>query len=184
MKRQIFFRQVGGYDLHSGRQLRRQQPDKVMIGAQCQPDGGIKPVPWLSFQRSDGNSSNRFTPVSRQVTRVDDLQRILGRTFSGPTASAAITAGAVITIIMGGGVKGDKPTGNFPRSPSGAPGTTPAPAAGFRHAIDQYFATIATSFGVDSGNLGTVFPNIGRFATPDLGFMEKHPDMKKFWGRS
>ena len=39
-------------------------------------------------------------------------------------------------------------------------------------AIDQYFATLATWFGVDNSNLSTVFPNIGRFASPSLGFMK------------
>ena len=35
----------------------------------------------------------------------------------------------------------------------------------------EYFATLATWFGVDNSNLATVFPNLGRFATPNLGFI-------------
>jgi uncharacterized protein (DUF1501 family) len=38
-------------------------------------------------------------------------------------------------------------------------------------AIDQYFATLATWFGVDNSNLATVFPNLGRFVSPNLGFI-------------
>jgi uncharacterized protein (DUF1501 family) len=38
-------------------------------------------------------------------------------------------------------------------------------------AIDQYFATLATWFGVDNSNLATVFPNLGRFTSPNLGFI-------------
>ena len=32
-------------------------------------------------------------------------------------------------------------------------------------------ATLATWFGVSAANLPVVLPNIGRFATPNLGFM-------------
>ncbi len=38
-------------------------------------------------------------------------------------------------------------------------------------ACDQYFATLATWFGVDNSNLTTVFPNLGRFASSNLGFI-------------
>jgi hypothetical protein len=38
-------------------------------------------------------------------------------------------------------------------------------------ACDHYFATLASWFGVDAGNLSSVFPNLSRFATPDPGFL-------------
>jgi uncharacterized protein (DUF1501 family) len=38
-------------------------------------------------------------------------------------------------------------------------------------AIDQYFATLASWFGIGTSNLGLVFPNLGRFALPNLGFV-------------
>ena len=37
--------------------------------------------------------------------------------------------------------------------------------------VDQYAATLAKWFGVTATDLNTVFPNLGHFATPDLGFM-------------
>jgi uncharacterized protein (DUF1501 family) len=37
--------------------------------------------------------------------------------------------------------------------------------------VDQYAATLATWFGVSSSNLSSVVPNIGSFASTDLGFM-------------
>jgi hypothetical protein len=37
--------------------------------------------------------------------------------------------------------------------------------------VDQFAATMATWFGVDGSNIGTVFPNLGRFSVPNLGFM-------------
>lgn len=38
-------------------------------------------------------------------------------------------------------------------------------------AVDQFAATLAKWFGVSSSQMNTVFPNLGRFAAPDLGFM-------------
>ena len=37
--------------------------------------------------------------------------------------------------------------------------------------IDQYGATLAAWFGVPAAQLSAVFPNIGKFAAPTLGFM-------------
>ena len=38
-------------------------------------------------------------------------------------------------------------------------------------AVDEYSATIAKWFGVTPSDLNTVFPNLSRFPTADLGFM-------------
>jgi uncharacterized protein (DUF1501 family) len=37
--------------------------------------------------------------------------------------------------------------------------------------VEQYAATLASWYGVARSDLPIVFPNIGRFATSDLGFM-------------
>ena len=37
--------------------------------------------------------------------------------------------------------------------------------------VEQYAATLASWYGVAKADLPIVFPNIGRFATSDLGFM-------------
>ena len=37
--------------------------------------------------------------------------------------------------------------------------------------VDQYGSTLAQWFGVPAANLATAFPNVGAFATPNLGFM-------------
>ena len=38
-------------------------------------------------------------------------------------------------------------------------------------AVEQYAATLATWFGVRAADLPLVFPNIGRFNGPTVGFM-------------
>lgn len=37
--------------------------------------------------------------------------------------------------------------------------------------VEQYWATLGKWFGASSSDLDQVFPNLKRFATPDLGFM-------------
>ena len=37
--------------------------------------------------------------------------------------------------------------------------------------VDEYAATIAKWFGVTATDLPSVFPNLGHFANPDLGFL-------------
>jgi uncharacterized protein (DUF1501 family) len=103
-----------------------------------------------------------------------------GRTFPGNGSGSDHGWGSHHLILGGSGVVGGVQTGSvnggqtFGKLPAltiNGPDDTGTgrwiPSA----AIDQYFATLATWFGVDSGNLSTVFPNIGRFTTPNLGFM-------------
>jgi uncharacterized protein (DUF1501 family) len=37
--------------------------------------------------------------------------------------------------------------------------------------VEEYSATLARWFGVANSDLPLVLPNLGRFASPDLGFM-------------
>src|SRR5204862_8167425 len=74
-------------------------------------------------------------------------------------------------LILGGAVKGQITYGRFPTLTVIGPDDTSTGRWIPSTATDQYFATLATWFGVDNSNLATVFPNIGRFATPNLGFL-------------
>jgi uncharacterized protein (DUF1501 family) len=74
-------------------------------------------------------------------------------------------------LILGGAVNGQRTYGRFPTLAVNGPDDTDTGRWIPTTAIDQYFATLATWFGVDSSNLGTVFPNLGRFSTPNLGFV-------------
>jgi len=68
-------------------------------------------------------------------------------------------------------VLGQRTYGKFPTLAINGPDDTNTGRWIPTTACDQFFATLATWFGVDSSNLSTVFPNLGRFATPNLGFM-------------
>ena len=75
-------------------------------------------------------------------------------------------------MVMGGAVKGGAMYGKFPvQQLGGADDVTGegrwVPAV----SVDQYAATLATWFGVPASGLATVAPNIGAFATKNLGFV-------------
>lgn len=74
-------------------------------------------------------------------------------------------------LVLGGAVNGRRIYGTMPRLAVGGPDD-----AGWGQiiptvAVDQYAATLSRWYGVPPGEMATVFPNIGRFAQADLGFM-------------
>jgi uncharacterized protein (DUF1501 family) len=74
-------------------------------------------------------------------------------------------------VLFRSAVKGKQTYGRFPTLAVNGPDDTSTGRWIPTTAIDQYFATLASWFGVDKGNLATVFPNIGRFSSPNLGFI-------------
>ena len=76
-------------------------------------------------------------------------------------------------IIMGGAVNGGATYGKLPTFAINGPDDTGLGRWIPTLAVDQYSATLAKWFGVNSGtNMGAIFPNLSRFATSDLGFMK------------
>jgi uncharacterized protein (DUF1501 family) len=159
MKRQIFFCQVNGYDLHGSQ---TGGTGATTVGAHANLLAELSQS-LLAFQRAMeqlglGSKVTTFTASD------------FSRTFP-PNGSGTDHGWGSHHLILGGTVKGQRTYGTFPTLAVDGPDDT-----GFGRwipttAVDQYFATLATWFGIDSGNLGTVFPNLGRFATPNLGFI-------------
>jgi len=163
MKRQIFFCQVGGYDLHTGQtDYTTNNPNNVLIGAHANLLAELSQS-MLAFQRAMEQLS-----LSNNVTSFTASD--FGRTF--PTNGTGSDHGwGSHHLILGGAVNGQRTYGTFPALVVNGPNDTGTGRWIPTTAIDQYFATLATWFGVDSGNLSTVFPNIGRFPTSNLGFI-------------
>ena len=159
MKRQIFFCQVGGYDLHTGQ---TPGPGSTIIGSHANLLAELSQSMYV-FQRAmeQLNLSNSVTTFTASD---------FGRTFPCNGQGSDHGWGSH-HLIMGGAVKGQKTYGKFPTLAINGPDDTSTGRWIPTTAIDQYFATLATWFGVDNSNLATVFPNIGRFATPNLGFV-------------
>jgi uncharacterized protein (DUF1501 family) len=166
LQRQIFFCQVGGYDLHTG-----QTPgaSNTTIGSHANLLAELSQC-LLVFQRAmeSLDATYPLAPMSKAVTTFTSSD--FGRTFPSNGQGSDHGWGSH-HLIMGGAVKGQKTYGTFPTLTVNGPDDTSTGRWIPTTAIDQYFATLATWFGVDSGNLATVFPNIGRFASPNLGFI-------------
>ncbi len=164
MKRQIFFCQVGGYDLHTGQtSYSDNNPSNVIIGPHANLFAELSQS-LLAFQRAMeqlnlGNQVTSFTASD------------FGRTFPSNGQGSDHGWGSH-HLILGGAVNGRQTYGKFPTLTVNGPDDTSTGRWIPTTAIDQYFATLAKWFGVDGSHMGTVFPNLGRFATSDLGFMK------------
>ena len=74
-------------------------------------------------------------------------------------------------MICGGSVIGKKLYGTYPTLVVQGPDDTDLGRWIPKISVDEYSATLAKWFGVTNTDMPTVFPNLGRFAQPDLGFM-------------
>jgi uncharacterized protein (DUF1501 family) len=163
MKRQIFFCQVGGYDLHTGQtNYSNNNPNNVLLG------------PHTNLLAELSQSMNAFQRAMEQLGLSDQVTSFtasdFGRTFPSNGQGSDHGWGSH-HLILGGAVNGQRTYGQFPALTINGPNDTSTGRWIPTTAIDQYFATLATWFGVDPGNLATVFPNIGRFPTANLGFI-------------
>jgi uncharacterized protein (DUF1501 family) len=163
MKRQIFFCSVGGYDLHTGQtNFTANTPNNVLLGAHtnllAELDQCMYAFQSAMEQISLSNSVTSFTASD------------FSRTFPSNGQGSDHGWGSH-HMILGGAVQGGKTYGNFPVQQVNGPDDTGTGRWIPSTAIDQYFATIATWFGVDSDNLATIFPNLSRFNSSNLGFL-------------
>jgi len=163
MKRQIFFCQVGGYDLHTGQtNYSIANPNNVVLGAHTNLLAELSQS-MFAFQRAMeqlglANNVTSFTASD------------FGRTFPSNGQGSDHGWGSH-HMILGGAVNGQRTYGQFPTFRTNSPNDLGTGRWIPTTAIDQYFATLATWFGVDPGNLSTVFPNIGRFSSSNLSFI-------------
>jgi uncharacterized protein (DUF1501 family) len=174
MKRQVFFIQVGGYDTHTNQTNNAGQSTtnnaNVVIGGQANLLAELSQTlnaMILSLQDIDtlrGGGSNLKSAVTA-FTASD-----FARTF--PTNGSGSDHGwGGHHIVVGGAVKGGATYGKFPTLAVNGPDDTGIGRWIPTTAVDQYSATLASWFGVDSSNIGTIFPNLGRFSSPNLGFI-------------
>ena len=75
-------------------------------------------------------------------------------------------------LIMGDAVNGGDFYGQMPNLAIEGPDDTKKGRWIPTVSVDEYSATLARWFGVPESDLSYVLPNLGRFATPDLGFMQ------------
>ncbi|MES2390504.1 MAG: DUF1501 domain-containing protein [Acidobacteriota bacterium] len=153
VQRQIFFCGVGNFDTHAG-QLNLQ----ASLLAQVSPA-------LAAFY-----AATQEMGVQNQVTSF--TMSDFARTFQPNSNTGTDHAWGSHHIVMGGAVNGGKMYGTFPTLALGGPDDSGSngrwvPTTG----SVQYAATLAQWFGVPANQLATVFPNIGSFASNNLGFV-------------
>ena len=161
MKRQIFFTQLGGFDTHSAE-----------IGGQQN----------LLTQVSQAISAFYSATVELGVQdkvvtfTMSDFGRTLQPAGTGINAVGTDHAWGNHQLIVGGLVQGHTLYGTYPTLRLGGPddtdgGSNPRGRWIPTTSVEQYAATLATWYGLSTADLPAVFPLIGRFSTPNLGFL-------------
>lgn len=151
MSRQILFCSTGGYDTHSD-QLNAQGPLLADLA------NAMKAFSDAMTELGVGNAVTTFTASD------------FGRTYAG-NGSGTDHGWGSHHVVMGGAVRGGDFYGQMPVLTLGGPDDTELGRWIPTTSVDQYSATLAKWFGVSGTDLPAVFPNVGRFASADLGFM-------------
>jgi uncharacterized protein (DUF1501 family) len=151
--RQIFFVAIGGFDTHND-QINRQAPLLAQVSASL----------------SSFHAATVQLGVASQVTTftLSDF----GRTLAPASGGGSDHAWGNHHLVLGGAVQGRQTYGTFPTLALGGPDDFTAQGRWIpTSSTDQYAATLARWFGVAPADLSSVLPNVGRFATDDLGFL-------------
>ena len=161
MKRQIFFTQLGGFDTHSA-QIGGQQ------GLLTQISQAIGAFYQALVELGMQDKVTLFT--------MSDFGRTLQPAGSGAAIVGSDHAWGNHQLIVGGKVLGNALYGAYPTLALGGPddtdgGSSPRGRWIPTTSVEQYAATLAMWYGLSSADLTAVFPLIGRFSTPNVGFM-------------
>lgn len=166
MNRQIFFCSVGGYDTHTAQVSTPQNVNDptATTGSHYILLNEVSEC-MFAFQRAMEQLG-----VSNKVTTftASDFSRTTNTNGQGSDH-----AWGSHHLVMGGAVNGGQTYGKLQTfsisGPDGIGNGAWLPTTG----VDQHAATLAKWFGVDPGsNMSNIFPNVSRFATPDLLFMK------------
>ncbi len=151
--RQVFFVSLGGFDTHSG-QLATQQ------NLLSQVSKALAAFHAATVELGLEDAVTTFT--------LSDF----GRTFQPNSGGGCDHAWGSHHLVLGGAVRGGDFYGKFPTLAVGGPDDSGNEGRWIpTTSVDQYGVTLAKWFGVGSDALNSVFPNLGRFAPGDLGFL-------------
>ena len=152
VQRQIFFVSIGGFDTHS-----TQLPQQDSLYSALSPALG-------AFYQATVELG-----VASQVTSftLSDFSR----TFEPDSNSGTDHAWGGHHLILGGAVKGGDFYGTFPTLVPGGPDDAGDEGRWIpTTSLDQYGATLANWFGVQTADLPSIFPNLPNFSNQTLGF--------------
>jgi uncharacterized protein (DUF1501 family) len=152
-RRQVFFVSLGGFDTH-GAELNTLD---TLLG-QFSP--ALKSFYDATVQLGVANNVTTFT--------LSDF----GRTLQPNSNAGTDHAWGNHHFILGGAVRGGDLYGRFPTLARAGPDDADTSGRWIpTTAVEQYGATLARWFGLTEPAIAQVFPNLARFASPDLGFL-------------
>lgn len=152
-KRQIFYAGLGGFDTHD---------------LQMDPTRHAALLTQVAEALAAFRSSLQEIHLLDQVTTftMSDFGRTLNSNGNGTDH-----AWGGVQMMMGGAVQGGRVWGDYPLLELDSDRTTGRGRMIPTTAIQQYGATFARWLGVGDGELATIFPGIGNFNSPTLGFL-------------
>jgi uncharacterized protein (DUF1501 family) len=151
LRRQVFFAQLGGWDLHASELIDH---------------------PTLLSEISQ--AMNAFYAATVELGVANQVTTFTASDFSrtyNTNGDGSDHGWGSHHLIMGGAVNGGDIYGAMPSLAIGGNDDTGRGRWIPSTSVDQYSATLASWFGVTASNLPAVLPNLGRFANADLGFM-------------
>jgi uncharacterized protein (DUF1501 family) len=168
-QRQIFFVTVGGFDTHTSQ---FNANGDTTTGTQANLLADLTAC-INAFQ--SGIDQLRAASGQIQMTSSDNVTGFTASDFgrTGVTNGGGTDHGwGSHHIVFGDQVVGQKTYGAFPSLVLGSGDDSDSSGRWVpKISVDEYSATLAKWFGVAPSSLNLIFPNLGRFANPDLGFM-------------
>ena len=153
VSRQIFFCGVGNFDTHS---------NQIALQGNLLAQMGPAIAAFYAATQELGVQNNVTT-----FTMSD-----FSRTFQPNSNTGSDHAWGSHHIVVGGAVNGGKMYGTFPTLALAGPDDSGSNGRWVPSTASvQYAGTLAKWFGVSATQLAEVFPNIGNFTTPTLGFV-------------
>jgi uncharacterized protein (DUF1501 family) len=157
LRRQVFFCAADGYDTHSG-QVGGQPEVGAHADLMTELDGALSAFYNATVELGVASDVTTFTASD------------FGRTYATNGDGSDHGWGAH-HLIVGGAVDGGKIYGTVPTLAVDGPDDFGEGRWIPTTSVDEYSATLAQWFGVAASDLPLVLPNLGRFASTDLGFM-------------
>lgn len=153
MSRQIFFCSLGGFDTHSAE---------------------LSQLPTLYSQLSPALAA--FYNATQEIGMAGNVTTFteseFSRTFQSSSSQGSDHGWGGHHLVMGGAVQGGQIYGSFPSFVLGGPDDADTRGRWIpTTSIDQYGATLCSWFGIPSGVLTSIFPNLANFSTQNLGFL-------------
>lgn len=157
LRRQIYFCAAGGYDTHGG-QVGGSPIDGAHADLLAELDGAVTAFDAAMLELQLSESVTLFTASD------------FGRAYA-PNGDGSDHGWGGHHLVLGGAVRGGRIYGRVPELAITGPDDAGQGRWIPTTAVDEYSATLARWFGVAPSDLPLVLPNLGRFATDDLGFL-------------